>query len=38
VSFSGGFSRFWPGAFVRRTNGGRADTSDWFYIQTNYSL
>ena len=38
ISISGGYSRFWPGDFVRRTNSGAsAGASDWLYLQTNYT-
>jgi hypothetical protein len=32
VSLGAGYARFVPGDFVKATNGGRADTSDWFYL------
>lgn len=40
VSLSGGYSRFWPGDFVRRTNAGAAAAaaSDWAYLMTRYSF
>ena len=39
VTLSGGISRFWPGDFVRRTSAdGRAEVSDWVYLQTGYSF
>ena len=31
---SAGYGRFIPGRFVRETNGGFADHTDWFYLQT----
>ena len=35
---SGGWARFLPGAFVTKTNGGHADPSDWFYLQSSVSF
>ncbi|MGC8668179.1 MAG: alginate export family protein [Chthonomonadales bacterium] len=35
---SGGWARFLPGRFVAATNGGHADPSDWFYVQTSLSF
>jgi hypothetical protein len=32
---SGGYARFFPGSFVKNTNGGKADVSDWFYVQAH---
>ncbi|HZO91083.1 MAG TPA: alginate export family protein [Chthonomonadaceae bacterium] len=37
ANLSVGYARFLPGDFVRRTNGGRADDSDWFYAQAYYT-
>jgi hypothetical protein len=30
---SAGYSRFFPGSFVKNVNGGKADPSDFFYLQ-----
>jgi hypothetical protein len=38
LAIEAGYARFWPGGFVRKTNGGRADSSNWFYLQTLCAL
>ena len=38
LSVQGGYARFNPGDFVKKTNGGKADSSQWFYLQTTYSF
>ena len=35
VVLSAGYARFVPGSFVRATNGGKADNSDWFYVMAD---
>ena len=34
LQISAGYGRFMPGRFVRETNSGFADHTDWFYLQT----
>ena len=34
LQLSAGYGRFVPGRFVRETNGGFADRTEWFYLQT----
>ena len=34
LQLSAGYGRFIPGRFVRETNGGFADRTEWFYLQT----
>lgn len=38
ASLGAGYARFMPGEFVRATNGGRADPSDWFYVMTEFKF
>jgi hypothetical protein len=35
VALGAGYARFTPGSFVRATNAGKADTSDWFYLMAD---
>lgn len=35
IALSAGYARFMPGDFVKRANGGQAETSNWFYLMTN---
>lgn len=37
MTLSGGYGMFMPGKFVRVTNGGAADTSHWFFLQTSFA-
>lgn len=34
LQLSAGYGRFMPGRFVRQVNGGSADPTEWFYLQT----
>ncbi len=34
LQLSVGYGRFQPGGFVRATNSGFADRTEWFYLQT----
>jgi hypothetical protein len=36
LSLEAGYARFMPGSFVRQVNNGRADHSDWFYVQARW--
>jgi hypothetical protein len=36
VSLGAGYARFMPGDFVKATNGGKADASDWFYLMAEF--
>lgn len=38
VGLAAGYARFMPGAFVRNVNAGKADTSDWFFVQAVYGF
>lgn len=37
AAIQAGYGRFFPGRFVRATNGA-ADPSDWFYVQTTFTF
>jgi hypothetical protein len=38
LNLQAGYARFMPGDFVRKANGGHADPSDWFYLQTTFNF
>lgn len=38
TTFSGGFGIFSPGGFVKKLNGGSANTQYWFYLMTQFKF